>query len=79
MRIPEEKLKKFIKKIAATRPDEIGCDDCYEQLSLFADMLRDGKDPAKVMPLMQHHLEMCSLCDEEFGALVEALEAVSVE
>lgn len=79
MRIPEEKLKDFIKKIAATLPEEIGCDDCFEQLSLFADMLRDGKDPAKVMPMMQHHLEMCSVCGEEFEALVEALEAVSVE
>ena len=79
MSIPEEKLKFFINKIAATRPDEIGCDDCYEQLSQFADMLRDGKDPAKLMPLMQHHLEMCSICGEEFEALVEALEAVSID
>lgn len=79
MRIPEEKLKNFIKKIAATLPEEIGCDDCFEQLSVFADMLRDGKDPAKVMPMMQHHLEMCNVCGEEFEALVQALEAVSVE
>jgi hypothetical protein len=79
MRIPEDKLKNFISKIAATRPDEIGCEDCYEQLSLFADMLRDGKDPAKVMPLMQHHLEMCNICGEEFEALVQALEAAAVD
>ncbi|MEK6256055.1 MAG: hypothetical protein N2C13_01900 [Chloroflexota bacterium] len=68
-----------MKKIAATRPDEIGCDSCYEELSRFTEMLQDGQDPAAVMPLVQHHLDMCQGCGEEFQGLLKALEAVNAE
>ena len=77
MKIQEKKLKNFVTLIANTTPDEIACDDCYEHMNRFADMLQDGKDPAKVLPLVQQHLEMCMLCGEEFDALVEALEAAT--
>lgn len=77
MKIKEKNLKEFIKEIAATRSEEIGCDTCYEELHRFTDMLKDGKDPAKVMPLVQNHLEMCNGCGEEFAALLQALEAAS--
>lgn len=77
MKIKEKKLRKFVAKIANTTPDEIACDDCYEQLNRFADMLQGGKDPAQVMPLVQQHLDMCKLCGEEFEGLIEALEAAT--
>ena len=79
MSIDEEKLKNLVTKISKTRPDEIGCDRCYEELHRFTDMLREGNDPAKVMPLVQHHLEMCHGCGEEFEGLLQALEAVNAE
>lgn len=74
MKIPEETLRKFVQKVAKTTPEEAGCDTCYEQLHEFADMLQQGKDPAKLMPLVEHHLEMCTSCGEEFDALLQALE-----
>lgn len=76
MTIPKEALIKFVKKISATRPDEIGCNSCYEELHRFADMLKNGEDPKTIMPLMHHHLDMCSICGEEFDALLEALETI---
>ena len=77
MNIQEKKLRKFVTRIANTTPDEIACEDCYEHMNRFADMLQAGEDPAIVMPLVQQHLDMCNLCGEEFEALVEALEAVT--
>ena len=79
MRLKEEALKKIVGKISKTRPEEIGCDTCYEELHGFADMIQKGEDPAKVMPLVQHHLEMCGSCGEEFDAFLEALQAVDAE
>ncbi|MDH3944705.1 MAG: hypothetical protein OEV06_11480 [Anaerolineae bacterium] len=75
MRIPEETLRKFVVKVANTRPEEAGCDTCFEHLHEFADMLQKGEDPADLMPLVEHHLKMCSSCGEEFDALIEAIEA----
>ncbi|MBW8011144.1 MAG: hypothetical protein FVQ83_07885 [Chloroflexi bacterium] len=79
MKFKSETMKKVIMGIAATRPDEIGCDTCYEYLHRFADMLKNGEDPAKVLPLVQHHLEMCGSCGEEFEALLLALEALEAD
>jgi len=59
-----------------SRPDEIGCDDCFEKLHDFAEMKLRGKSPEEAMPLVQDHLNRCSDCREEYEALLEALKAV---
>lgn len=78
MKIQPETLKKLLIKISKTRPDEIGCDTCFQELDRFADMLKNGEEPAVVMPLIQHHLEMCGNCDEEFKALIQSLEETNI-
>ena len=71
-----EFLKGMARGIMTTRPDEIGCDECFEQLDRFVDMKLDGADPAEAMPLVQDHLTRCTSCREEFEALLAALEAM---
>jgi hypothetical protein len=56
-----------------TRPDEIGCDECFEQLDRYIDMTLAGKDVAEAMPLVADHLGRCQDCREEFEALLEVL------
>ncbi len=76
MKISETTLKKIIKSIGMIKEEEIGCDTCFEELDRFVDMLREGKDPAQVLPLVQHHLEICPCCHEETEALLNALAAI---
>jgi hypothetical protein len=76
MKISETTLKKIIKSIGMIKEEEIGCDTCFEELDRFVDMLREGEDPAVVMPLVQHHLEVCPCCHEETEALLNALAAI---
>lgn len=75
--LDSEKLKQMVRMIANTRDKEIGCADCYAQLDLFVDQLLDGKHPEDAMPLVEHHLQMCGDCREEFQALLDALQANS--
>lgn len=79
MKLRQDSLKKLLDKISNTRPEEIGCTDCFNELDKFADMLREGQKPEAVMPLVQHHLDMCGNCHEEFDALLSALELASHE
>lgn len=67
-------LKKLVRSIIATRDDEIGCDDCFDELDRFVDMLLNGKNASEAMPLVQHHLDMCMDCHEEFKALLQAIQ-----
>jgi len=70
-----DQLAQMVSMVAATRPDEIGCDACYEQLDRLADLHLAGKNAAEAMPLVQDHLDRCGDCREEFEALLAALKA----
>lgn len=76
MEITKDIIKKLVKAAVNSRPDEIGCDDCYEKLHDFAEMKLKGKSPEEAMPLVQDHLKRCGDCREEYEALLEALKAV---
>jgi hypothetical protein len=73
MMIDSRSIKKMVRNILTSRPDEIGCDECLERLDRFVEMELAGKNPAEAMPLVQDHLERCRDCHEEFEALLKAL------
>jgi len=69
-------IKKMVRVVLATRDEEIGCEECFEQVDRFAELVLDGKPAAEAMPLVQDHLNKCADCREEFEALLEALRAL---
>ena len=77
MTLDLDTLKRMVHEIITTRPDEIGCDECFEQLDRFVEMTLAGKNAAEAMPLVQDHLERCDDCREEFEALLAALRALA--
>lgn len=76
MTLRPEILKKIVKGVATTRPDEIACDECFEQLDEFTEQVLSGKPIGEAMPLVQDHLKRCGDCREEFEALLDALIAL---
>ena len=77
MKLEPAKLKQMVLNVLNTRPDEIGCDECFEELDHFVEMKLAGKNAAEAMPLVQDHLERCHDCREEFEALLAALQALA--
>jgi len=77
MRLEPATLKRIVHGALTARPDEIGCDECFEQLNQFAEMVLAGKNVAQAMPLVQDHLNRCRDCREEFEALLTALRALA--
>jgi hypothetical protein len=77
MRLEPATLKRMVRGVLSTRPDEIGCDECFEQLDRFVEMTLAGKDAAEAMPLVRDHLDRCDDCREEFEALLAALRALA--
>jgi hypothetical protein len=55
--------------------EEISCDECYEHIDQYVDMIRAGQDPAAVLPQVKDHLDQCSCCELELNALITILEA----
>ena len=77
MTLDHQTLREMIRGIVTTRPDEIACDNCFDKLDQFAELVLAGKDVSDAMPLIQHHLDHCKDCREEFDALLQSLKALS--
>jgi hypothetical protein len=75
MKIKPTTIQKVIKSLSITLDKEMTCGECYQEVDKYVDMLRDGKKPSEIMPLVEHHLTLCPPCKEEFQALLTALEA----
>jgi hypothetical protein len=77
MKLSLEVLKRMVRSVAVIRADEIGCDDCFDQIDQFVELKLQGKDAAEAMPLVQDHLDRCGGCREEFEALLDCLRATA--
>jgi hypothetical protein len=77
MLLDRQMLKGLVSEIMATRSDEINCDQCFEELDRFAEMVLAGKDAARALPLVEDHLQRCRNCREEFEALMVALRSIA--
>ena len=75
MKIKEKTLLEVVNSLGMTKEVEIGCEDCFKKVDQFVEMLREGGEPDKIMPLGQEHLNVCACCKEELEALISALEA----
>ena len=76
MELTPDILKNLIKSAQMAADEEVGCDECFEELHEFAEMELAGKSPEEAKPLVKDHLEKCGSCREEYEALLEALRAV---
>ncbi len=63
--------------LAHTQEQELSCDEVYALLDVFADKVSQGEDAASLLPLLQHHLDMCPDCREEFLALLNSMQATA--
>jgi hypothetical protein len=79
MKIKPTTIQKVIKSLSITLDEEMTCGECYQEVDKYVDMLRGGKKPSEIMPLVEHHLTLCPPCKEEFQALLTALEAAEKE
>lgn len=75
-RIQSSTLKELLHRVLRTKPNEVGCETCYDSLDRFVDLELEGKDAAQALPLIQRHLELCNGCNEEYKALLTALQTL---
>ncbi len=73
--LDRDELNKLVQALSMTQEEEIGCDECLEEVDRFVEMELAGLDAEAAMPLVRDHLRMCGECREEFEALLAALRA----
>ena len=68
-------VAKLVRVVAETRELEIGCDECFERVDIFAETELSGVDASAAMPLVRDHLDKCADCRSKFEALQTALRS----
>ena len=75
MQLPEDLIKSFVEQIGKTKEKELPCDDVFELLDEYTEAAARGEDTSSLLPYVQHHLEICRDCLEEYEALLRILKA----
>jgi hypothetical protein len=73
MMLRRDDIVKLVRVVAETHETEIGCDECFERLDIFAEAELSGVDASAAMPLVGDHLDKCADCRSKFEALLTAL------
>jgi hypothetical protein len=52
---------------------ELSCSDCFALLDYDAGLLTSGGDLDDLLPVIKHHLSICSSCQEELKSWLDEL------
>jgi hypothetical protein len=72
--LSNEAVLGFLRVLENVDKEEITCSELFVKLDEYVETEVHGQDPAKVMPLMREHLDVCSECCEEYEALLHVVE-----
>ena len=71
MKPTTEQLRELLRVVAATRPQEIDCEQFLTRVAAYLESLGEQALPPE-LDVVAQHLEVCPECSEEFDALVSA-------
>ena len=74
MQLPAE-FQMLIESVEKTQEIELSCDEVYRLLDQYTEIVNRGENAEKLMPLVEHHIDICPDCREEFEALLRILQA----
>ena len=66
-------LRHLFTHVAMTEDEELGCEECFELLDEYAELLVNGEDAGHILPLVRLHLRICGDCHEELATLLRAM------
>ncbi len=72
--LSDEVVEGFLRVLDRVRAEDVTCDEVFTQLDEYVEKEMDGKDVARLMPLLREHLDMCSDCCDEYEALLDVIE-----
>ena len=76
MKISNEQPKVLLNFIATSKPDQIDCDGCLEDISQFVEHELLGAEIPEALKKVKIHLDQCACCNDEHDALMMGLKAL---
>ncbi len=70
-----DQLKDLAGVLLKTRPAELTCDEWLNEVAPYAEAVLAGNRPPANASCVEHHLDICPECKEEYEALLATLRA----
>ena len=77
--LPDDVVEGFLRVLEEVRQEDMPCSQVFSRLDEYVETEMHGEDPARLMPLLREHFDLCSECCEEYEALLSVLEKSSKE
>ena len=74
---PDEVIDNLMRQLGRTEEDELDCDEVYQFMDEYAEIVARGESSDDLLPRVRQHLAICGCCHEEIDALIRILESES--
>ena len=75
--IGEQHIRELMHLLEKTRDVEYSCNETFALLDEFVELVASQQDAAALMPLVQHHIEMCDDCHDRYEVLLDIIRGQS--
>ena len=66
-----DRLETLLRRVLATEPEEIDCDEFLSRVAAYLESREDAGELGPELHAVAKHLEVCPECHDEFEALVQ--------
>lgn len=79
MSLSKEQISTLLGMISSAEPSKLDCDECFEQVAEFAEVVLSHKEIPDALKAVESHLKQCICCKDEFNALMDGLRTLEVQ
>lgn len=76
MKLTSEQIDGLLKLVGMTREQEMTCDEFLDRVAEFVEYELAGKSVSEDLKTIEHHLELCAECREEYKTLRRTLRSL---
>jgi hypothetical protein len=66
-------MKAALEALLAVDPRDVGCEETWRLIHVYAEIAAEGGDPEKALPGISAHLRACPPCSDDYLGLQNAL------
>ena len=72
--VDDKSVTTLMQLIEKTNEDEYSCEETFDLLDEYVELLADGQDVEKLMPLVKKHVDHCPDCGPRAEILLDILQ-----
>lgn len=68
-----------LRALLTTDPRDVGCEETWQLIDVYAELVLSGEDPELALPGITAHLSSCDPCAEDYRGLLETMRGAAAQ